>query len=335
MHCSIRAESADNRRSASLRQSKKGDVRCLTLIHSGHAQQRSLVLQLARWSLSEALRISSRHLQVNPDRAGFLPPPRSGQSYVLYLHVPFCHELCPYCFFTRYPFAEGRARRYYELLRQEMRLAAGLGYDFVSLYIGGGTPTILIDELIATIDLAQELFHPQDVSVETNPNHLTPEVVGRLVGRVNRLSVGVQTFDDGLLRQVKRFEKYGSGEHIFERLVWAAGQFATVNADMIFNLPGQTGAMLRRDVDLIRKTGVNQTTFHPIIDGPHGRCSRRRWARRLPPRSRFLPHRGRRPVGNFNPRLRGPSPERQRRAGRVHCRLPGYVGQGTGLQLPR
>jgi coproporphyrinogen III oxidase-like Fe-S oxidoreductase len=232
------------------------------------AAWKALLLQFARWSLSEVLRISYRHLRVSPYPAGLLPAPRAGQRYVLYLHVPFCHELCPYCFFTRYPFSEGRARRYFELLRAEMRLAAGLGYRFDSLYIGGGTPTILIDELLATIDLAGDLFGVRDVSVETNPNHLSAEVAGKLVGRANRLSVGVQTFDDGLLRQVRRYEKYGSGSQILQHLRWAAGQFPTVNADMIFNLPGQSEAMLRRDLALVEASGVNQTTFHPLIESP-------------------------------------------------------------------
>ena len=92
-----------------------------------------------------------------------------------------------------------RAKRYYEQLRKEMRLTAELGYNFSSVYIGGGTPTVLVDELAQTIDLARELFEIKEVSCETNPNHLTEEILGKLQGRVQRLSVGMQSFDDGLL----------------------------------------------------------------------------------------------------------------------------------------
>ncbi len=85
-------------------------------------------------------------------------------------------------------------------LREEMRLVADLGYDFASLYVGGGTPTILLDELCETIDLARELFPSiAEVSAETSPNHLGPELVETLTGRVQRLSCGVQSFDDRLL----------------------------------------------------------------------------------------------------------------------------------------
>ena len=86
------------------------------------------------------------------------------------------------------------------------------GYDFESMYVGGGTPTILPDELAQTIDLARSLFGIREVSCETNPNHLTPEIVDIWGSRIQRMSVGVQSFDDELLRKVNRFERFGSGE---------------------------------------------------------------------------------------------------------------------------
>lgn len=236
--------------------------------HPRTAAVDDLLLQVQRLTLSEALRVGYRDFRVTPYDVGFLPAPDPERHYVLYAHVPFCRQLCPYCFFTRFTFAEDLARRYYALLREELRIAADLGYEFGSIYIGGGTPTVLIDELLETIDVANQLFKLSEISVETNPNDLKPEVVGQLAGRVDRLSVGIQTFDDGLLKQVQRYEKYGSGEHIHACLRWAASQFQTVNADMIFNLPTQTEAMLRRDIDMVKTTGVNQTTFHPLMTSP-------------------------------------------------------------------
>ena len=78
------------------------------------------------------------------------------------------------------------------------------------------------------------------VSSETNPNHLIPEYLEALQGRVQRLSVGVQSFDDGLLKQMDRYDKYGSAEEIFERIKVAAPYFTSLNVDMIFNFPLQT-----------------------------------------------------------------------------------------------
>ena len=96
----------------------------------------------------------------------------------------------------------------------------------------------MIDELCETIDMARDLFSIKEVSSETNPNHLTHEYLEKLKGRVQRLSVGVQSFDDDLLRQMDRYEKYGSGQEILERIQEASPYFISMNADMIFQLPG-------------------------------------------------------------------------------------------------
>jgi len=150
--------------------------------------------------LTRTLRLMIRQsLKVGPTNLDRLPPPRDGRDYLLYVHIPFCERLCPYCSFNRFPFRDSLARSYFQSLREEMRMASELGYRFRSMYIGGGTPTVQIDELCATIDLAFELFGVEEVSCETNPNHLTSAVAGQLEGRVQRLSVGIQSFDDGLL----------------------------------------------------------------------------------------------------------------------------------------
>lgn len=190
------------------------------------------------------------------------------EACLLYVHIPFCERLCPYCSFCRYPFDEARAHAYFKALRKEMRMVARLGYAVESLYVGGGTPTILVDELAQTIDFAGELFNLREVSCETNPNHLVPEVLGVLDGRVQRMSVGVQSFDDGLLRRMQRLDKYGSGMEILERLIACEGRFESLNADMIFNFPTQTEDILIRDLAHILESRVNQTTFYPLMASP-------------------------------------------------------------------
>jgi len=213
-------------------------------------------------------RASDRLLKLEPYDATHLPDPVPGRSYMLYVHVPFCTRLCPYCSFNRFPFEEERARVYFGQLREEMRHVAEQGYDFASLYVGGGTPTVLVDELCETIDLAKELFGIREVSSETNPNHLTPEIVDPLVERVDRLSVGVQSFDDGLLKQMDRYDKYGSAEEILERIHSVEGRFHSLNADMIFNFPSQTEEMLLHDVQTLKTGGTNQATFYPLMASP-------------------------------------------------------------------
>ena len=197
-----------------------------------------------------------------------MPAPEQGKRYMLYMHVPFCERLCPYCSFNRFPFSEERARPYFENMRKEMRMLKDLGYDFDSVYIGGGTPTIMIDELCDTIDQARELFNIQEVSSETNPNHLIPSYLDKLQGRVQRLSVGVQSFDDGLLKQMDRYDKYGCGQEILERIQDASPYFVSMNADMIFNFPAQTEDILINDIERVIESGCTQTTFYPLMASP-------------------------------------------------------------------
>ena len=209
---------------------------------------------------------TNRFLNLAPTDDARMPAPRPGQRYMLYAHVPFCQRLCPYCSFNRFPFCEERAVPYFKNLRREMLMLAELGYDFDSMYVGGGTPTIMIDELCETIDLARATFPSlREVSSETNPNHLIPEYLDKLQGRVQRLSVGVQSFDDGLLKQMDRYDKYGSGEEIFERIKVAAPYFLSLNVDMIFNFPAQTEEILRRDLQMVIDAGSGQTTFYPLM----------------------------------------------------------------------
>jgi coproporphyrinogen III oxidase-like Fe-S oxidoreductase len=196
------------------------------------------------------------------------PLPQPGKKYMLYLHIPFCESLCPYCSFNRFTYQETISRTYFVSLRRELEMIAQLGYKFDSMYIGGGTPTIQMDELIKTIDLAGALFNIKEVSCETNPNHLTPDIISQLQGRVHRLSVGVQSFDDNILRQISRYHKYGSSADILNRLEKVAGSFPTLNVDMIFNFPNQTAESLRKDIEFLKASGANQTTFYPLMVSP-------------------------------------------------------------------
>ena len=207
-------------------------------------------------------------MKIEPCRVERIPGPKPGQPYMLYAHIPFCERLCPYCSFNRFPFSEKRAVPYFKNLRRELMMVKELGYDFDSLYIGGGTPTIMLDELCDFIDLAKREFSIKEVSCETNPNHLTLPYLEKLQGRVDRMSVGVQSFDDDLLKQMDRYEKYGDGKTILESIKVAAPYFKSLNVDMIFNFPAQTEEVLRRDLEMVIESGTSQTTFYPLMASP-------------------------------------------------------------------
>jgi menaquinone C8-methyltransferase len=197
-----------------------------------------------------------------------LPIATKGKKYLLYVHIPFCHTLCTYCTFNRFLFDETQARRYFVSLREEMRLVHALGYEFDSMYIGGGTTTVLVDELLETIELAKKLFDIKQVSCESDPNGLTVEFVRDLKRVVDRYSVGVQSFDDNILRQMGRYDKFGSGEQTAKRLMDIAGEFAMLNVDMIFNFPSQTMDMLHNDIKTLKSISPSQISYYPLMSSP-------------------------------------------------------------------
>ncbi|MBN2468231.1 MAG: coproporphyrinogen III oxidase family protein [Deltaproteobacteria bacterium] len=219
----------------------------------------NFITAYARRKNADYLRFSS-----SPPLA--IPSPNGKVPMLLYVHIPFCEELCPYCSFNRVVLQEGLARDYFNALRKELALYRERGYDFRAVYVGGGTPTVLIDELEQTLALIRESFAVTEVSVETNPNHLTEGNIAALKkAGVHRLSVGVQSFDDTLLAAIERYHKYGSGKSIAERLAQTQGRFHTLNVDMMFNFPSQTVGGLEKDLSTLINLGVDQITYYPLM----------------------------------------------------------------------
>ncbi|MDP2005842.1 MAG: coproporphyrinogen III oxidase family protein [Rubrivivax sp.] len=205
------------------------------------------------------------------DASEVMPVPPASPCQ-LYVHVPFCEVLCPFCSFHRVRFNAGKTQRYFDALRREIALYHDAGFRFHDIYVGGGTPTVDADQLVQTLAAVRARSPVRSISVETNPNHLQPALMQRLRDAgVTRLSVGVQSFDDGLLAGMDRLDKYGGAAQIRERLAAAQGIFPTLNVDMIFNLPRQTLAMLEHDLDVVLSLGVDQVSFYPLMTAPSAR----------------------------------------------------------------
>ena len=149
-----------------------------------------------------------RYLNCDPVVLDRPPEPQPGHQYLLYAHIPFCKTLCSYCTFHRFLFKEHKAREYFVNLRKEMDYVKALGYDFTSMYIGGGTTTILEDELIRTIEHARTLFPGiKEVSCETDPLQIATPTFRNLKGLVDRMSIGVQSFNDDILKMTERYDQ--------------------------------------------------------------------------------------------------------------------------------
>jgi coproporphyrinogen III oxidase-like Fe-S oxidoreductase len=220
-------------------------------------------------ALLKIFRFRTRGFLRMEETAGAVPAPPRDDGCYLYVHIPFCEVLCPFCSFHRVQHCHESARRYFAALRGELRLYHAAGHRFSGVYFGGGTPTTEPAELAETIALVRALFGVREISVETNPRDLRPAVLAALrAAGVTRLSVGVQSFDDTLLREMERYEKYGSGDEVAALIRGAAGQFPTLNVDLIFNQPHQTLASLERDLDIFRTLGANQVSCYPLMTSP-------------------------------------------------------------------
>ena len=228
-----------------------------------------LALAFIDAALIRLFRFRTRGFLRMEETDGTAPPPPRHDGCYLYVHVPFCEVLCPFCSFHRVQHCHEQARRYFSALREEIRLYHRAGHQFSGVYFGGGTPTIEPEELIETIALVRQLFAVREISVETNPKELRPPLLEALQrAGITRLSVGVQSFDDQLLREMGRHDKYGSGAEIIEHIRGAAGLFPTLNVDLIFNQPHQSLASLERDLEIFQTLGANQVSCYPLMTAP-------------------------------------------------------------------
>ena len=213
-----------------------------------------------------ATRTTKHYLAFKPGLSCAPLLPDKSKKYLLYIHIPFCDQLCPYCSFVRIKFEPALAARYFEVLKKEIKTYFSLGYQFDSVYVGGGTPTIWPEKLVEILSLAKSLWPIRQISTETNPDHLVPDVLQKLKDLgVNRLSVGVQSFSNDILRSVHRLEQCGSSEDIKQRLASIKGMFDTLNIDMIFNFPNQTMEMLAEEIKTLKALDVDQITYYPLM----------------------------------------------------------------------
>jgi oxygen-independent coproporphyrinogen-3 oxidase len=163
----------------------------------------------------------------------------------LYVHVPFCLTRCGYCDFNTYAGLDHLAGRYVDSLIAEANLAAPQWTDatFVSLFLGGGTPTTLpaptIARLISTLR-SRFAFEPNaEITSEANPDTVDePYLVGLLEAGVTRLSMGVQSFDPRVLESLERIHSPESARIAFTAS--RAAGFTDVNLDLIYGAHGET-----------------------------------------------------------------------------------------------
>ncbi len=181
----------------------------------------------------------------------------------LYIHLPWCVKKCPYCDFNSHerqgdlPFSDYVAALIRDL---EAMLPSVWGRRLTSVFIGGGTPSLFpaeqIDALLSAVRARLPLEPDAEITMEANPGAAE---AGRFRGYrdagVNRLSIGVQSFDDAMLKVLGRIH---SANEARRAIGMALEIFGNVNIDLMYGLPGQTLAMARADIE----EGVRHGTPH-------------------------------------------------------------------------
>ncbi len=208
---------------------------------------------------------TKKYLHIEQQTNKGLPSCIEDKKYLLYIHIPFCTMFCPYCSFNKFKYTQEEAATYFASLREELLHVKTLGYDFDHLVIGGGTPLIDEDELIQTIELCKKLFSIEDVSCESDPNHIQKPTIEKLVGLVDRISIGVQSFDDAILQKMGRYEKFGSSSQIYKKIENMLGILPLTSVDMIFNFPNQTEEGLIKELEILQSLSPEQTSIYPLM----------------------------------------------------------------------
>ena len=163
----------------------------------------------------------------------------------LYIHIPFCRQKCRYCDFASFAGAESQIDTYLDALEKEASFYGGARFD--TLYIGGGTPSLLsASQLERLCGLIERHFGPlagfAESTLEANPESVNAEKLHLLKeAGLNRLSLGLQSFDDDVLRRIGRIHDVSAFLSAYE-LARKVG-FENISVDLIAGLPGQTERM--------------------------------------------------------------------------------------------
>jgi oxygen-independent coproporphyrinogen-3 oxidase len=202
----------------------------------------------------------------------------------LYLHVPFCAAICNYCNFNRGLFDEGLKRGYVEAVVEEIR-RAGDGAPADTIFFGGGTPSLLepaeIARLVGACREAFSLAPGVEVTLEANPESVTPErLAGFRDAGINRLSFGVQSFQDDELRRLSRLHSSDRARGAFAQ-ARAAG-FDNISLDLMMWLPQQTVAGWLSSVDALIALGPEHASLYLLEVYPNAplrdEMARSRWS---------------------------------------------------------
>jgi oxygen-independent coproporphyrinogen-3 oxidase len=192
-------------------------------------------------------------------------------EFGLYLHLPYCRSLCPYCDFVKAPLHRAEPGRLVSSLALEATLAreadATVWGRPRTVYFGGGTPTVLppdeLKRLVAAIGSTFDLVRVREFSVEANPEGFSDEVLAVLRGAgVTRLSLGVQSLEPAVLRVLGRIHTPERALDALDRARTAG--FGTLSADLMYGIPGETPEGFARALAALIDRRVPHVSAYPL-----------------------------------------------------------------------
>ena len=192
----------------------------------------------------------------------------------LYAHIPWCVRKCPYCDFNSHERTGDLPEREYvaKLIADlEALLPSVWGRRVVSIFVGGGTPSLFspeaIDALLAGIRARIVVEPIAEITLEANPGTVeAARFRGFRAAGVNRISVGVQSFDERMLKALGRIHDAGEARRAVDS---ALESFDNVNLDLMYGLPGQTAEMARADLEQGIATGVPHLSAYQLTIEPN------------------------------------------------------------------
>ena len=202
----------------------------------------------------------------------------------LYLHIPFCSAVCPYCDFAVRTGSAAQRAALVSLLRAETALWGTWERPFDTVYFGGGTPSLLdpdqLDQVLAAVRNELPIRSDARLFLEANPEDVTQDRIGewRSLG-VSFLSLGVQSFHDGELRALGRRHDGRAARSAVEACL--AGGFDTVSVDLMFGLPDQDPAVWSENLEILLALGPEHVSCYQLTIHEGTAYGRRRARGRL------------------------------------------------------
>lgn len=192
----------------------------------------------------------------------------------VYLHIPFCRQICPYCPYNKDLYCSESAGRYAAAVKQEVDFYADIvsNRPVTSLYIGGGTPTTMLKHGLAEIlEHVHEVFNVRcDIHMESHLNDLSAEYLDAIQSLgVQHLSMGVESLQDRHLRFLERPYTTKTAKAAVERAVNRG--FKCVNVDLMFAFPDQTCIEVGQAARALAELGVDQIAAYPLFQFPYTR----------------------------------------------------------------